>query len=78
LRGLPNAILDAILLDKGFQFANAVRIAHVDSDGGGLAEGGDWRWQVDNGCRLSCKENPDRRQGCNANNDYKDFSHISL
>jgi hypothetical protein len=28
-----------------------LRIAHADSDGGGLAEGGDWRWQVDNGRR---------------------------
>jgi len=34
----PDSILNAVLLDKGFEPANAMWVAYVDSDGGGLAE----------------------------------------
>ena len=48
LRGLPNAILDAILFDKGCDPANSTGIAYVDSNGRGLAECGNGRGQVHN------------------------------
>ena len=41
----------AVLFDKRREATNAMRIAYVDGNGSGLAEGGDWRWHVHNGRR---------------------------
>ena len=47
LRHLEDLIPSAILLDERLQPANATRIAYVNRDGSGLAQGGDCRWEFD-------------------------------
>ena len=49
LRGLPNAIPDAVLLDERREPTDAMRIAYMDGNGGGLTQGGDWSGQVYDG-----------------------------
>src|SRR2546426_8560991 len=47
-RGLPDAIAGAVLFDKCREATNATRIAYVDGNRSGLAEGRGRRLQVQN------------------------------
>src|SRR5271157_4091806 len=46
LRHLEDLVPSTILLDERLQPANATRIAYVNSDGSGLAQGGKCKWEV--------------------------------
>jgi hypothetical protein len=50
LRHRKDLVPGTILLDERLQPANATRIAYVNSDGSGLAQGNDSRRDLDNGC----------------------------
>ena len=45
----PNAVAHSVLLDECGDRADAMRVAHLDTDRRGLAEGGYRNWQIHNG-----------------------------